>query len=128
MVRVDVQPDAIFVRIDAMGGSATTEGFREHDRRAAVQNAHRLHRAVIDRHSCRNPIIANVEEFDAKAIDRRVQMNMLDLIDVGAPGPNGHGVIRSFCDQGYSVACSFVCTQARAAACNACGSKPAKRL
>ena len=83
-------------------------------RRARCRLAARLHGAHIDRHARGNPIVADVDKLNAESIDRGVEMDVLHVVYVRTRYPNTH--VEPF------SAFRF------AAACKACGSKPAKRL
>ena len=60
---------AVSAGVDAKAGRDTAEGFGQRHRRAAVQQAGRLDRALVDRHAGCEAILANLYEFDAEMLD-----------------------------------------------------------
>ena len=73
MVGIDVEPDTILgLAIQAQAGGATAQRLRQQHRRAAVQDAMRLHRAAVHRHACTERSLADLGELDAQLLDSGV--------------------------------------------------------
>ena len=71
VIGVDLEPDANFrLPIDAGVGGVGRQRFRQHHGGAAVQDAERLMRALVDRHAPRQKVVADFDQLDAEVLDQ----------------------------------------------------------
>ena len=80
VVAVDLHPDAKMARVYAVIRGNRGQGFRKHCARAAVKQAERLRRSVIDGHRSFEEIGADLGNLDSEMADRASSADAVDLL------------------------------------------------
>src|SRR3990167_145462 len=92
VVGIDLQADAVeLAAVDAQVAGGGAQGFRQHHRCAAMQQAVRLMGARIDRHAGADGFVVEGLETNIQLFADGVFQGFVELLEIGDLLPQGHG-------------------------------------